>query len=151
MNDDDQNTYVLIWNTVRFRRHPDWKFGVGSISFKSKFSELSRNGDEDSCLNASRNSKYCESPLFKELFLDHLLCWAIFLSAFSSSTFRSMSFFLAFFNNFCDSWRRSRSHRRKGNRRFAYTNGKMQIADLLFSCASWISFRRDKESPLNKD
>ena len=44
----------------------------------------------------------------------------------------------------CDSWGSFRSHRRKAN-------GKMQIGDLFFSCASWIFFRRHKESLLAKD
>ena len=44
----------------------------------------------------------------------------------------------------CDSWGRIRSPRRKANRRFAYANGKMQIVDLLFFCASWIFFRRHR-------
>ena len=86
----------------------------------------------------------------KKIFLDHLFCWAIFLSTFNSSAFRSISFFLVFFYNLCGSWRRSRSHKRKGNRQLAYANGKMQIADLLFSCASWISFKRHKESLMEK-
>ena len=42
----------------------------------------------------------------------------------------------------CDSWGRFRSHWRKANRRFAYSNGKIQISDLLFSCASWVLFRK---------
>ena len=46
----------------------------------------------------------------------------------------------------CASWRRLKSHRRKANRRFANLNGKIQIDNLLFSCASWIFFRRHKEN-----
>ena len=48
----------------------------------------------------------------------------------------------------CDSWGSFRSHWRKANRRFAYANGKMQIVDLLFFCASWIFFRRNRNNDI---
>ena len=51
----------------------------------------------------------------------------------------------------CDSWRWFRSHWRKANSRFAYLNGKMQIGDLLFSCASWIFIRRHKKNGIQEE
>ena len=48
----------------------------------------------------------------------------------------------------CDSWGSFRSHWRKANWRFAYANEKMQIVDLLFSCASWIFFRRHRNNDI---
>ena len=46
----------------------------------------------------------------------------------------------------CDSWGSFRNHRRKANWRLSYANGKMQIVNLLFSCASWIFFRRHRNN-----
>ena len=42
----------------------------------------------------------------------------------------------------CASWGGLRSHRRKANHRFTYSNGKIQICDLLFSCDSWVLLRK---------
>ena len=58
----------------------------------------------------------------------------------NSSTFLSVNLFPIVAP--CDSWGRFRSHWRKVNHRFTYSNGKIQICDLLFSCASWVLLRK---------
>ena len=60
----------------------------------------------------------------------------------------------------CDSWSWFMSQRIIANRLFAYLNGKIQIKDLLFSCASWIFStghremgfkRKTKDSPSSRN
>ena len=58
----------------------------------------------------------------------------------SSSIFLSASLFPIVAP--CDSWGRFKSHYRKTNRLFTDINGKIQICDLLFSCTSWVLFRK---------